>query len=101
MLSALLLVAIGLSLVSIGLQLRSHRRWERWAAARELELRKLWLAHRRVAKLADKLKLRVPRPRAQPIPLVRPARTWEDEYDTRNMDAGETFLPVDFRHDLW
>ncbi len=128
MLTTLLCAAIALALISIGMQLRAHSRWSTWAddlgqrttaheilhrtqAMRleecETETRKVALAHQRVAKKLDKLDLRVPKTRLRPpparaIPLCRPAESWEDgDYETRDMNAGETFLPVDFRHDLW
>lgn len=116
---ALLLMAIGLATLSIGLQLSSHARWraraeeqdERLAAhallirtqaerakALDLELRKVVLAHRRVAQLAHKLSLRVPRQRR----ALQPPPTWaDDDLDTREFDGAETFLPVSFEHDLW
>lgn len=115
----LLLMAIGLGIVSIGLQL--HTRWlmgqraeeqderlqahsllHRTQAERchelETDLRKVTMAHRRCAKLLRKVALRVPqRPRRLP-----PPPSWaDDDLSTREFDGAETYLPVSFEHDLW
>jgi len=95
MLSTVLLAAICVGLAVIAHIQQTHQAWVR------RELHKKQMAHERVAKKLEKLDRRVPKAEA-PIPLVRPALTWgDDDYETRSMDAGETFLPVDFRHDLW
>lgn len=112
-------MAIGLGIVSIGLQL--HTRWlmgqraeeqdERLQAhslllrtnaerchALETDLRKVTLAHRRCAKLLRKVALRVPQPPRKP----RSMASWaDDDLDTREFDGAETYLPVSFEHDLW
>jgi hypothetical protein len=125
MLIALLTIAIAMSLASIAMQVRSQRRWHASIEATrahqllfettlprlhdvEQSAHRVVLAHRRVAKQVHKLDLRVPKralrppPEARPFDLRMPARSWaDDDYETRRMDGGETFLPVDFRHDLW
>lgn len=72
------------------------------------DIRRLQLAQDRVARAHHQLSLRIPRPRfderdTQVTPTVYDARpSWaDDDLDTRRPQDGETFLPVDFRHDLW
>lgn len=111
MLTTLLIVAIGLCSASIVYQVSQHARWstrveaaeQDAAAARvylneaairldgaEKGLARMTAAHQRLAKQVHAIKLRTPR------------RTWaDDDRDTREMDGGETYLPVDFQHDLW
>ncbi len=80
--TALLLIAIGCSLITVGLQMRAQRKFDRWAESQT----RLWLAHTRLVNH-----------------VMRPAPpNWDDDrMKTRNLRHGETYLPVDFRHDLW
>jgi hypothetical protein len=114
---AFAILAVAASLVA---QMLSHARWSRWAAEQEQrtqaaemlateqarELARLWLAHRRVV---DKVygperprrPLLPPPPAHQPFELDRRADWSDDRLATRRMTGHETFLPVDFQHDLW
>lgn len=92
MLIVILLAAILFCFVLILLVQLHHRRWIKRI---EHEHWRLTVAHQRLAKFAQKTDLRVPK---------RAKQSWAelmDEADTRQMDAGETFLPVSFGHDLW
>ncbi len=88
-LTALLLIAIGCSLVTVGLLVRAQRKFNRWADSQT----RLWLAHTRLANHVVSIRSR---------PGVVAPLTWDDDkLKTRNMRHGETFLPVDFQHDMW
>jgi hypothetical protein len=91
MLQPVLLALICVGLTAIAALQRAHQKWV------QRELHKKQMAHERLTDKVRKLSLS-----QEPIPLVRPAQSWDDDhYETRKLDGRETFLPVDFQHKLW
>ena len=98
----MLAAAIALGLTNLAFQWVAHRRWSRWADARSRELARLWAAHKRVVdKVYPQSRPVLPPPPTRAFPVERRADWSDDRQETRKLNGKETFLPVDFQHDLW
>lgn len=130
LLHALIFAAVLLLGILIALQMWMHQRWSTWAEGQTQRLNRLEVESAvrgssapppRYSEPPLVERLRSPLPAAwrlppppvprrplsmmdmppEPFPLSRRADWGDDRAKTRRMDQGETYLPIDFRHDLW